>query len=41
MVLTVTGGMLSTITGFLGPGMFRHFGLVPNWDAARASLDIG
>lgn len=27
MVLTVTGGMLSAITGFLGSGMFRHFGL--------------
>ena len=41
MVLTVTGGMLSAITGFLGSGMFRHFGLPRTWDAARVHLHNG
>ena len=41
MVLTVTGSMLSAITGFLGSGMFRHFGLPQTWDAARVHLHNG
>jgi RNA polymerase sigma-70 factor (ECF subfamily) len=41
MVLTVIGGMLSAITGFLGSGMFRHFGLPQTWDAARVHLHNG
>ena len=41
MMLTVTGGMLSAITGFLGSGMFRHFGLPQTWDAAGVHLHNG